>query len=665
MKVVKDKHQKFLICGGAGFIGSNMVGRLLKEGHQVTVVDDLSTGSEKNLEPFIAHPAFDFVKADVCDYNDDQEYDRVVNLACPASPVHYQTNPIHTMLTNVQGTYNLLGFAYLKGARFLQASTSEVYGDPMVHPQTEEYWGNVNCYGPRACYTDDVEVLTDTGWKLFSDLKVTDTIATLNQNTDRLEYQLPTEIIEQEYDGVIQSYQNQNIDLSVTPNHKMYARKRNSDNFELIESQKFTDVDHSVMKKTVSDWNGPYQEFFFFPEENKNIKFSKHKILEKVKMDDWLEFMGYFLTEGCVYIHNKQKIVNGKTYFYREYRIQISQSETANNLIFTKIGNCLTRLGIKYSVSRSGNSYFVFNNKQIAIYLSKFGKSRDKYIPREFLNLSREQLKILFDSMMDGDGTKESEDHSRVYYSTSKHLVDGIQEIMLKLGYRGNIRYSKSRNIYSITCVENVIYSKYPIPFIEIYNGMVYCVTVPNRVIYVRRNGKAVFCGNCYDEGKRAAETLVYDFQRAVQLDCRIVRIFNTYGPNMAKNDGRVVSNFIVQALEGKPLSIYGDGSQTRSFCYVDDTVEAILSVLEGTYRKPLNVGNPVEFSVLELANAVLEALDKKDHPIQYYTLPQDDPRQRNPNIDKIKELYGWEPKVQLDQGLSKTVDYFMKLLDY
>lgn len=326
MKIIKDSHHKFLIFGGAGFIGSNMVGKLLKEGHYVTVVDNLTTGAERNLVPYIAEPSFDFIKADVRDYNDDEEYDRIINLACPASPVHYQTNPIDTLMTNVQGVYNALGLAYLKGARFLQASTSEVYGSPLEHPQKEEYWGHVNCYGPRACY----------------------------------------------------------------------------------------------------------------------------------------------------------------------------------------------------------------------------------------------------------------------------------------------------------------------------------------------------------DEGKRAAETLIFDFQRVVQLDCRIVRIFNTYGPNMAKNDGRVVSNFIVQALEDKPLSIYGDGSQTRSFCYVDDTIEAILSVLEGSYTAPLNVGNPVEYTMLELATEVLRATGKlksnrnnsdmmKAH-ISYYTLPADDPRQRKPDISKIKKLYGWTPKTKLKDGLAKTVEYFRDL---
>lgn len=310
----------YLIAGGAGFIGSHLVEKLYKseEENYVTIVDNLCTGSLTNIKPFLNKRGFEFVNADVCNYKDDNQYDRIINLACPASPIQYQSNPIQTMLTNVQGTFNLLGLAYQKKARFLQASTSEVYGDPAVHPQPEEYLGYVNCYGPRACY----------------------------------------------------------------------------------------------------------------------------------------------------------------------------------------------------------------------------------------------------------------------------------------------------------------------------------------------------------DEGKRAAETLVYDFQRVAQLDCRIVRIFNTYGPRMAINDGRVVSNFITQALSGKNITIYGDGSQTRSFCYVTDTVEAIFRVLEGSYEKPLNVGNPDEYTMLQLAESVLATTGITKSNITYFTLPQDDPKQRKPDISKISQLYDWKPNILLDRGLHYTVEYFKSIIN-
>jgi len=305
---------EILVAGGAGFIGSHLVGALLeqKKRHSITVVDNYCTGSKDN---HLRSADVKYVEADICDYKDTVKYDRIINLACPASPVAYQTTPIQTMLTNVQGTYNLLGMAYLCKARFLQASTSEVYGNPLEHPQVEEYWGNVNSYGPRACY----------------------------------------------------------------------------------------------------------------------------------------------------------------------------------------------------------------------------------------------------------------------------------------------------------------------------------------------------------DEGKRAAETMIYDFQRVAQMDCRIVRIFNTYGPRMAENDGRVVSNFIMQAIKNDPITIYGDGSQTRSFCYVSDTVEAILRVLEGKYERPLNVGNPKENTVLELAGAVIKATKSKSNIVSK-PLPVDDPLQRCPDISKMKKLYHWEPIVNLKDGLAKTVKYFKSI---
>ena len=167
----------------------------------------------------------------------------------------------------------------------------------------------------------------------------------------------------------------------------------------------------------------------------------------------------------------------------------------------------------------------------------------------------------------------------------------------------------------------------------------------------------------CYDEGKRAAEALIYDVKNLRKLDTRIVRIFNTYGPRMAVDDGRVVSNFIVQTLKGEAITMYGDGSQTRSFCYVDDLVEGLIKVMEGDYSDPVNLGNPNEFTMKELAREILAACKKSDGFMKYLPLPENDPRQRQPDIRLAKKLYDWEPKIQLNQGLKLTVDYFDLLL--
>jgi UDP-glucuronate decarboxylase len=167
---------------------------------------------------------------------------------------------------------------------------------------------------------------------------------------------------------------------------------------------------------------------------------------------------------------------------------------------------------------------------------------------------------------------------------------------------------------------------------------------------------------SCYDEGKRCAETLFFDYHRQHRLPIKVMRIFNTYGPRMHPADGRVVSNFIVQALKGEPISIYGDGSQTRSFCYVDDLISGMIALMESgaEVTGPINVGNPGEFTIRELATKVIELTRSKSQIIEH-PLPADDPRQRRPDISLAKKVLGWEPTVALEAGLSRTIDYFRK----
>ncbi|PIQ13096.1 MAG: NAD-dependent dehydratase [Hydrogenophilales bacterium CG_4_9_14_3_um_filter_59_35] len=167
----------------------------------------------------------------------------------------------------------------------------------------------------------------------------------------------------------------------------------------------------------------------------------------------------------------------------------------------------------------------------------------------------------------------------------------------------------------------------------------------------------------CYDEGKRCAETLFFDYHRQNGVDIRVVRIFNTYGPRMHPRDGRVVSNFIVQALTGEPITLYGDGGQSRSFCYVDDLVDGLVGMMNQDREVgPVNLGNPVEFTIRQLAETVLRLTDSKSR-IEFHPLPQDDPTQRQPDITKARQLLDWEPKVALEDGLKETIGYFRKLL--
>ena len=168
---------------------------------------------------------------------------------------------------------------------------------------------------------------------------------------------------------------------------------------------------------------------------------------------------------------------------------------------------------------------------------------------------------------------------------------------------------------------------------------------------------------SCYDEGKRAAETLCFDYQRQYGLDARVIRIFNTYGPNMSPNDGRVVSNFIVQAIQGQDITIYGEGTQTRSFCYVSDLVEGIIRTLElkAPLDAPINIGNPGTFTMLELANLVVKLCNSNSN-IVFMPLPSDDPQQRKPDISRAKDILAWEPNIQIEEGLLKTIAYFKSI---
>ena len=315
--------KRILVTGGAGFLGSHLIDRLLARGDEVICVDNLFTGTKQNIEHVLDHKRFEFIRHDVT-FPLYLEVDQIYNLACPASPIHYQHDPVQTTKTSVHGAINMLGLAKRVRARIFQASTSEVYGDPAVHPQTENYWGNVNPIGIRSCY----------------------------------------------------------------------------------------------------------------------------------------------------------------------------------------------------------------------------------------------------------------------------------------------------------------------------------------------------------DEGKRCAETLFFDYYRQHKVDIRVARIFNTYGPRMHPNDGRVVSNFIVQALKGEDITLYGDGLQTRSFCYVDDLIEGFIRFMDVPWNVdganhgfpgPINLGNPHEFTIRQLAEMVIK-LTGASSKLVFKPLPSDDPMQRNPDIGRAREALGWEPRVQLEAGLTRTIGYFERM---
>lgn len=641
---------KVLVSGGAGFIGSHLCDALIEKRKEVFCVDNLISGDKKNIGHLMENKKFHFLEEDVNSFSFDEKIDEVFHLASLASPVDYFSKPIETMLVGSIGTKNLLDLSLRNKAKFLFTSTSEIYGDPLEHPQKESYFGNVNPVGERSCFSEDTEVLTISGWKFFKDVNKQDFVLTLNKN-GFIEYQNPTEIINQYYSGQLISFKSSKIDLLVTPNHKMYVKPRGK-KFMLIEAFESINWKRAKMKKS-AEWIGKEKAFFSLSK----VKNAKQKQKTKIDMDVWLEFFGYFLTEGSTYLGSRLDRVKDKVYHSKQYYILISQSKK-NKENRKKISNALNRLGFKFYEE---NAQFRISSKQLFNYLRKFGKSKDKFVDFELKQLSKRQLKILFDALMLGDGNKKK----TAFYSSSVKLIGDFQEILLKLGLAGSILPKDKRQknpVYQIHILnkktKNFLNPIYPGREIENYKGFVWCVNVPNHIIYVRRNGKALFCGNCYDESKRFSEALIKAYEKEFNFKGKIVRIFNTFGPRMRVDDGRVVPNFINQALNDKPLTVYGSGKQTRSFCFVSDMVEGILKVMESDFFGPVNLGNPKEFSILDFAEKI-KNLSKKELKIEFKPPLKDDPKQRKPDISLAKEKLNWSPKISLDKGLKITINYF------
>lgn len=635
---------RILVTGGAGFLGSHLVDRLMEQGHEVLCLDNFFTGNKHNIQQWMDSPYFEVIRHDITEPI-RVEVDQIYHLACPASPVHYQYNPVKTVKTSVLGTLHMLGLAKRINARLLLASTSEVYGDPNVHPQTEAYRGNVNPIGIRACYDEKTEILTENGWTPFPQLDPQTPVATLNPE-GQIEYHVPDEYIVQPYVGELLRFANGKFDFCVTPNHNLYLRSKTG-------KLKFLQADEVHYAKswrvpTGAEFKGIEPEWFELgtAPAHANVR------VNRIAMDDWLEFLGYYISEGCTHVRRRARAVGDRNYDVADYNILIAQSKPEGR---TQIANCLSKLGFKFF--QSDDHQFRICSKQLAEILLPLGKSGDKYIPRDYLNLSQRQSRILFDALIMGDGSQRG--NRSTYYTKSKQLADDVQELALRCGYAASVvSHAVGRDLYCVNirpAVEAVLAEPEPVR----YGGNVYCVNVKNHVICVRRNGRAAFCGNCYDEGKRIAETLCFDYHRQNNVDIRVMRIFNTYGPRMQENDGRVVSNFIVQALRGIPLTVYGDGLQTRSFCYVSDLIDGMMKLMNNDeHIGPVNIGNPNEYTILQLAETI-QRLINPDVEIQFEPLPQDDPQQRQPDITRAKEWLGWTPSIELEEGLKDTIADF------
>ncbi len=336
------------------------------------------------------------------------------------------------------------------------------------------------------CYDNKTEILTNFGWKLFKDLNYKDEVATLNKE-GYLEYKIPSKIIERKYNKKMIVFQNRHLDLVVTPNHNMYVKNIKKNNYELLEAEEvFKSINKWKFKKDAF-WQGKEMKYFLLPSivkyKNKRIESSL-----KLNMDDWLEFLGWRISEGCT--------GNGKR---GDYRVSISQT-FAKVKYRVEIEDCLKKLNFKYRVTEKE---FIIQDKQLWNYLKQFGKSKDMYVPLFIKTLDKRQIMIFLNSLFKGDGNGKIDINKNCnFYTSSKRLIDDVQELLLKCGLSGNVRQHKNRkDAYRI----NII-SQYNNPSFRgnsnsilkqvDYNGKIYCCTVPNHIIYVRRNGKGCWCGN-------------------------------------------------------------------------------------------------------------------------------------------------------------------------
>lgn len=650
---------RVLVTGAAGFLGSHLCDRLRAEGHFVCGLDDGSTGDVERLgADDLLHDVRKPIDIGVSPADPLWgPFDQIYHLACPASPAHYQKDPKRTLETAFLGTRNVLDAALAWKARVVIASTSEVYGEPQRHPQDEGLWSYVNPIGPRSCFSDDTEILTARGWVKFADLLGTDVVATIDE-AHRVSYVVPTEMICEPFAGELVHFANDKMDLLVTPNHKMIDERDG-------RGRKFTEAGADVEwhhRSTPS--GGAWPEFevpavWMLPPKRGSAKV----YFESVPIDAWLEFVGIYLADGHTTIVTAKKTVNEVEYTTQEHRVVLTHDHGWKQ---ERIKALLAKLPWKF---HEHDHQIVISNRQLADALEPLGrKALLKTIPREYLDLPPSKLSILFEGLM-FDGSRRG----GCFYTSSRPLADAMQEIAFKIGkaatlvaYHHNSNPWSDRECYRVN-IRPPVGAHYPDPARVPYVGDVYCVTAPpHHTILVRRNGKAVFSGNCYETGKMAGESLACAYARDV--DVRIARIHNTYGPRMNPADGRVVVNFIAQALAGKPLTVYGDGGQTRSLCYVDDMIDGLVRLMEHDGRKiagPVNLGNPIEMTIRDIANAVsLACIAEAGVPapaISFEPLPPDDPTRRCPDITIARTLLGWEPRTALDSGLRQTVRAYMR----
>lgn len=632
-----------ILAGVDGYIGNALAQRLLFKGYRVIGIDNFLRRAwvKDTMGSFSATPILsmeektckfkEFGDFEFYNFNIADDYvtlrklisenipDTIINLAHipsgPFSQISYETADL-TLKNNYIGTNNMLWAIkeLCPSAHYITIGTTGEY-DHYSNIDIEEGYIKITHNGresgemiyPRrpgsiyhSCYDDKTEILTDNGWKLFKDLCNDDLIATLNKNTDTLEYQRPTNTFEYDYNGELININTKSLCLAITPNHKIFESSNYKNTLDLWRLTEALNIYNKscVMKRGVKNWEGIPIDDWVIPGcniEYPNQHYQKGQCSDiSVDIDAWLLFFGWWVTEGSIYKND----------------INISQRKEYN---FESIVKCLSVFGRKVQTNTSHGEIHGFSIKhyQLAEYLRTFGKSIDKYIPKGIKNLPKDKLLLLLNTLLKGDGYINVEHYKlQGYFSTiSKRLADDVQEIAFKCGYAASINtLNRNKNTeYVVNIVDCMtsqiimspsavkkrnknIYSK------SKYKGKVYCVEVPNSIVYVRRNGKSVWSGN----SKTASTYLIDLLSRTWGLKCTDIQqsvVFGAYTEEIEQTKiysrldsdeaaGTVINRFIVQAVLGVPLTVYGEGKHQRGFLSLNDSVQAMELAVENPPEK-------------------------------------------------------------------------------
>lgn len=673
---------RILVTGGAGFVGSHLVDRLMDAGHEVLCLDNFHTGSKRNILKWLDHPYFELIRHDLTEPI-RLEVEQIYHLACPASPIHYQSNPIKTVKTNVLGTINMLGLAKRVKARLLMASTSEVYGDPDVHPQTEDYRGSVNCTGIRACYDEgkriaetlcfdyhrnnDVEIRVA---RIFNSLTGDQKVLYYQKN--KLYYESFAACYNRIHKDISQvsvpCFDRQNGRMRIRPISaiwKHYVRKKGLVITTSWGKQVKITEDHSLFAKgdrglpkpvfgnqlQVGDYIAVphYIPFVDIPLQAVDFQ-DTLEVRQKENIEGLLWLLGVYITSGGIIYTGKEEqlIVNAKQKVIDKF----------NGILQQLLGDRVEEHGKQKSQAVVRSLGLIKLLRRLG-FDEKPDKNRD--IPNWILQLPKAQLIHVVQGLFDGDGTYQEKAAGGGWFltSSSQAIAEKLVLILGKFGLIPNV-LEKEANLNKESTKLARLYQ------LAIEGKRDWQEMGKDRQASHQTTGDIAWAQvNAIEEFE--IDDYVYDFSVPKSENfiggTYCVCCHNTYGSRMLENDGRVVSNFVVQALKGIPLTVYGDGSQTRSFCYVSDLVEGLIRLMNGEHIGPVNLGNPDEYTILELAQKIQQMVNP-DAEIQFKPLPQDDPRQRQPDITRARTWLGWEPTVPLETGLKLTIEDFRVRLD-